>query len=244
MIVKHRWLMLAGAAGVAIAVLYLARATVLPAVGDWLDVSGPPQKADAVLLLSGNANTRPFAAAALVNAGWAPRVFLVRTAPSPSVEQGIVPPWHELNRQILLRGGVPEKDILILDGSARSTYDEAVAMAQFLESSPKIRLLVVTDGPHTRRARWIVSRLLGDHVEQLTMITSPSERWRSDGWWRNAEGFGFVVSEYLKLAFYGIRYGWLGYAAIGLISILLVIRIFRRICVHGRGAPESADSDG
>ena len=50
--------------------LYLARAVILPAVASWLDVGEPPQPADAIMLLTGDAETRPFAAAALWKAGW------------------------------------------------------------------------------------------------------------------------------------------------------------------------------
>ena len=55
---------------VLLAGLYLARAAILPAVASWLDVGEPPQPADAIMLLNGDAETRAFAAAALWKAGW------------------------------------------------------------------------------------------------------------------------------------------------------------------------------
>ena len=38
--------------------LYLARAAILPAVASWLDVGEPPQRADAIMLLTGDAEKR------------------------------------------------------------------------------------------------------------------------------------------------------------------------------------------
>ena len=96
--------------------------------------------------------TRAFAAAALWKAGWAPRILVTTVAPDPHGQQTAVPPEHEINLRVLWACGVPAAAVLLLDGQARSTYDEAVAAADYLGRSPPQRLLVVTSGLHTRRA--------------------------------------------------------------------------------------------
>ena len=208
--------------------LYAARARVLPAMAAWLDVGGPPEVADAVLLLNGGINDRPFAAGALVKAGWVRRVLVCSVAPSPQVRDGIAVPWREVNRRILLHCGVPDKDIVILDAQVRTTFDEAVAVADFLDASPGTRLLVVTEGPHTRRARWVLTRVLGDRARRLSMVSVPTDDFEMDSWWRNEAGFTYILTEYLKLGFYAVRYGYLGHEAIACVAIVLLLWMYGR----------------
>ena len=58
--------------------VWAAPGRVLPPVAQFLDVSEPPRPVDHVLVLNGDPNTRPFAAAALVKAGLAREVLLTR----------------------------------------------------------------------------------------------------------------------------------------------------------------------
>jgi uncharacterized SAM-binding protein YcdF (DUF218 family) len=218
-----RLLFLSAAGGVLLG-LCLNRQRVLPATAAWLDVGRPPEKADVIMLLNGDENTRPFAAAALVKGRWAGRVLVTKVKLSPQALQGIVLPEHENNRQVLLHCGVPDRDIVLLEGEAESTYDEAVALCDFLDSNPGLRVLVVTNGPHTRRARWVFSRVLGDRMQWVSLVSAPTENCQPADWWRSAQGFLFVVEEYIKLALYGVWYGWLGYGFAAFAGGLLLTR--------------------
>jgi uncharacterized SAM-binding protein YcdF (DUF218 family) len=191
-------------------------------VAAWLDVGGPPQQADAVFVLLGDPDTRSMTAAALVRAGWTPRVLLNTLAPSEQEERGVVLPGHEVHRRTLLRCGVPAGDIVLLDNHVRTTYDEVLGLADYLASRPDWRVLVVTEGPHTRRSRWVLRRVLGDRASQTSIISAAMDECRTDSWWQNETGFSFVVSEYLKLGFYAVRYGAAGYvgAAVGVVLVL------------------------
>ena len=48
------------AVGGILILVFATRERTLPLLARWLDVGGPPQKADAVVLLNGGLNTRPF----------------------------------------------------------------------------------------------------------------------------------------------------------------------------------------
>ena len=120
-------------AAVVLATCWATHPRLLRAAASWLDVGERPRKADYVMVLNGGEDSRPFAAAALVKAHWARRALVAETAPSPEVIDGIVPPYHEINRRVLLKRGVPAADVTILPGAAATTYDEAVALAAFLQ---------------------------------------------------------------------------------------------------------------
>jgi uncharacterized SAM-binding protein YcdF (DUF218 family) len=207
---------------VVLALCWAARSPLLRAAASWLDVGEPPQQADYIMLLNGGEESRPFAAAALVRAGWAPRVLVAETELSPAVLDGIIPPYHEINRQVLLRRGVAEANVAILPGAAATTYDEATALAAFLRDRPDARVLIVTNDCHTRRSRWVFARVLADRAHQVSFVSAPTDEFPIDGWWRSQLGFLSIVTEYLKLAFYAAVYGCLGYwlAACGVLALV------------------------
>lgn len=207
---------------------YLTRGCWLPAMARWLDVGRRPRPADYVMVLCGDADTRPFVGAALVKAGLARKVLVAAVQASPDVEDGIVPPAHETIRRVLVRRGVPRQDVVILDGQARHTHDEARSLATFLESSPDARVTVVTSNFHTRRARWIFRRVLGDRAAGVRFVSAPAYGIEVETWWQVEDGVRFVLGEYLKLTFYGVRYGRLCYVVAAAAALILAILVYRR----------------
>ncbi len=213
---------------VALGLLGAMHSQLLRAMARWTDVGARPQRADYVMILNGGEETRPFAAAALVKAGLARHVLVAEAALSPQMEDRILPPYHEINHQVLLRRGIPERDITILPGAAASTFDEATALAAFLAERPHTRVLVVTSDYHSRRSRWILARTLADRAEQVVWVSAPTDEFRMDCWWQDEEGFVTILSEYLKLAFYVVRYGHFRYWLAACLALLLVGQWIRR----------------
>jgi uncharacterized SAM-binding protein YcdF (DUF218 family) len=199
----------------------------LRALAGWLDVGEPPQQADYVMVLNGGEVSRPFVAAALVKAGWAPRLLVAETSPSPAVLDGIIPPYHEINRQVFLKRGVPAADITVLPGQAATTYDEVEALATFLNDHPDAKVLVVTNECHTRRSRWVFARVLGDRARQVSFVSAPTDEFPMNRWWQSQRGLLAIATEYPKLVFYAIAYGCLGYWLAACLVLLVVARWIR-----------------
>ena len=214
---------------VVLAGLHLAWRHLFVAAACWLDVGERPRSADYVMVLAGDSDTRPFVAAALVKAKLAPKVLVPRIKLSPSVVAGIRPPIHETNRQVLLRRGVPPGDIMIIDGEAESTYDEARELASFLESSPNARVVVVTNHYHTRRARWVFARVLGDRVKRTSFVSAPTDDFQLESWWQVKAGFVAILGEYLKLTYYALRYTRVCYWIGGCAAVVTIGLAYRRL---------------
>ena len=123
-------------------------------------------------------------------------------------------------------GGARRNEVTMLDVSATTTYDEAIGVAAYLAAHPARRLLLVTEGPHTRRARWIFERVLAAQHTEIAVVSAPTDGFDYAVWWHSEAGFLFVVSEYFKLFFYALRYGWLGYEIAAFIAAVLVLRMF------------------
>jgi len=184
---------------------WLASPVWLRAASDWLDVGQPPVKSDYVMVLGGAVNSRPFVAAALVRAGWAKAVLL---APLPDDEpRPDVPasPWAD--RAALRASGIADSQIVNLAFTPEHTQAEAELLKRFLNEHPAARVMVVTNAPHTRRASWILDRMLGDRADRVSLISAPADGYYAGRWWRSANGWKAVPAEYVKLLLYRLRYG-------------------------------------
>jgi uncharacterized SAM-binding protein YcdF (DUF218 family) len=199
------------AIAVALLIAWLNSRALLSALGRWLDVGRPPQPADAVVLLNGGENTRPFVAAALVRGGWAPKVILNTVALNAMQEAGSIPSSHEIALRVMDYAGVPRDHVDQINSVAHTTFDEANGVAEYLNSHPIKRLLLVTEAPHARRAEWIFRRVLANRNVEISVVSAPTDGFDLGRWWQKEEGVLFVVSEYCKLFFYALRYGWLAY---------------------------------
>lgn len=203
--IRLRWLLLL-ALVVALLVLYASRTRVLIAAARFLDVSDPPQATDYVMVLGGHVETRPFVAAALLKAGLARKALMATIRGYGDEAQGIAPPEQEVVRAVLVRQGVSPNAIVILSNPCASTFDEARALAEFLQSEPHSSVTVVTSCYHTRRTRWIFLKALGEHASRVRFVGAPADGFDATNWWHFESGFCTYVDEYLKLAFYLVRY--------------------------------------
>lgn len=192
----------------ALALLWAGRWRLLALAGSFLVDADPVQRADLIFLLNGDLDTRPAAAAELWRQGLAPLVAIARSESSRAVEMGLVPNVTDLAIVMLEKMGVPRNRIaeLPFPGGVTSTRDEAEALRQYLEAHPARSVLIVTNAIHTRRARRIFLKALEGRRVRVAMYSVPDRRYRVDRWWENEHGFLGVYNEYLKLAYYWMRY--------------------------------------
>jgi uncharacterized SAM-binding protein YcdF (DUF218 family) len=195
--------------------LALSHQGILPLALRWLDVGQTPGEADAVFVLLGNADVRPFVAAAIYRRGLVPLV-LVAVHDDPLNRDNVYwPPRHLVYKSVLLHRGVPEQDILLLGEGSNSTRDEMEQLATFLVKNPESHVLLVTSHFHTRRARWTLRRQLGHQADRVHVVSSPEDQFNADNWWRSKDGFVLVTMEYIKLAAYWYFYGHGGIVTLG-----------------------------
>jgi len=187
--------------------LYFLRRDLLPFVAYNLDVGDPPRRVDYVMALPGDSERRPFVAAAMANVGFADKLLIPKTVPSPAVCDGIVPPTFEVTRRIYDVRGISEDRVIVLDGETRSTVNDLDLLGEQLNKHPAATVGIVTNAFHTRRTRWTVRRRLPQHAERITVISAPNPGFEAATWWRSDKGFILVTSEYLKLAYYWFAYG-------------------------------------
>ena len=191
---------------VLLAIGYVFRAPLLRGAASVWIVNDPLTKADAIVVLGGGMETRPFEAARLYHLGLAPMILLTATQPAPSEQLGANPPETEIARQILMRKEVPGTAIAVAPGCVNSTYDEAIAVRTWAKTNHIKRLIVVTDVFHTRRARWVFRKELGPAGIQVEVDAVPVREYAVTNWWKHDDGVVAFQNEILKYAYYRLKY--------------------------------------
>ncbi len=169
-------------------------------------VDQPLEKADVLLVLGGGLDVRPFAAAELYQQGYSTQVLVAMPPVKRTERLGLVRNHGEHNREVLLREGVPASAIVSLGSELKNTYQEALALREWLKSSPAKRIIIPTEAIHTRRVAWLFGKVLADMDVQLMVTRLESPDYNSTDWWMSELGFIAVQNEVLKYIYYRLKY--------------------------------------
>jgi len=171
----------------------------------WI-ISDPITPADAVVVLGGGLEIRPFVAADLYRRGLVNKVLVSLAVDEPAGAASTVAEHTELNRAILLKLGVPAGAIEIFGRGNRNTSDEAVALRQWSDRNTVSVLIVPTEVFSARRVRWIFQRqFLGTNVK-IEVPSFEAVRYTSGEWWKTERGVLAFQNEILKYLYYRCKY--------------------------------------
>jgi uncharacterized SAM-binding protein YcdF (DUF218 family) len=164
---------------------------ILSAFGSYLVQAGPPEKADAALVLAGDSSgNRILTAAEVMRQGYVRKVVVS----GPGGDYGL----HECDLAIpfAVKKGYPESYFEHAEHSAHSTVEEARAVLPQLRSDGYRRILLVTSDYHTRRA----AKVFRDAAPDLTffVVAAPDPYFSAGGWWHNREGQKTFLTEWEK----------------------------------------------
>jgi len=199
---------LIGTLAAAVVFLYALRTPVLRSVGDFLVVRDNLAAADAIVVLNGDPNSRPFEAARLFRQGLASEVWIARSEDSELSRAGVYPNTTDLAIAVLKKGGVPAGHVVQIEtpGGVTSTFDEARALHEYVMSRSIRKIIVVTSAFHTRRAHWALRKEFRGTNTVLLMWPVPNPKYGADNWWRYEDGVIGLQNEYLKLLYYIVRH--------------------------------------
>lgn len=194
---------------VLVALLLLAygfRRTLLVSAGKLWIVDEPAAPSDAVVVLGGGAQTRPFAAAELVRQRITTNVLLADVRPTPSDQLGVTTRESDASRAVLLKMGVPASSIQGIGTNVSSTLDEARAVrAWAVEHHPKV-VIIPTDLFHTRRVNWLMEKQLHDLQVEVRVVALDTHEYNRTNWWQHEQGVVAFQNEVLKYLLYRCKY--------------------------------------
>src|SRR5262249_47987795 len=122
--------------------------------------------------------------------GYAPRALVS----GPSGLYG----FHECDLAIpyAVHAGYPQSYFEHVEHDARSTVEEAAAMAPALRESGAHRVLLVTSDYHTRRAGRLFRRAAPDI--EFIVVAAPDADFQLDRWWESRQGRKTAAYEWMK----------------------------------------------
>ena len=185
---------------------YVFRAPLLRGAASAWIVSDPLTKADAIVVLGGGPSTRPFEAARLYHLGYAPKILLMNPDAAPIEQLGLIAAEPEIERQILVKEEVPASAIVVVPGTVHSTYDESIAVRNWVKTNNVKRLIIATDVFHTRRVRWLFRKELHPAGIQVQVDAVPVREYTITDWWQHESGVVAFQNEILKYAYYRVEY--------------------------------------
>jgi uncharacterized SAM-binding protein YcdF (DUF218 family) len=199
---RKRLLIVLATVALAGVLLFLCRTPFLRATADLWIIDEPPARADAIVVLGGGLQNRPFTAATLYHRGLAPTILIFKVRPSPTTELGLTPTEQELTRQVLLAEGVPAAAILEIGDDVASTRDEARAVRAWATTRQPRSLIIPTDPFHTRRVRWLFRHTLRGTSATPTVTVAPRSEYSAANWWTHEQGLIDFQNEIIKYVFY------------------------------------------
>jgi uncharacterized SAM-binding protein YcdF (DUF218 family) len=190
-----------------------ARAFLMPNLGRWLVVEDELQASDMIVVLTGSVLNRILQAVDIYNARYSNKIVLVNSYRADYdifVERGVEIPTGDaqLSKMVAIDLGVPEENILILEGNARSTQDEALIIREYIRNNRTIEsIILVTSKCHSGRSKKIFKKALSGLDRDINIYSSPSkyDPFNASQWWKDREDIKWVVLEYLKLANFYFR---------------------------------------
>lgn len=189
---------------VSCAALYLVRHPVFRFAAESWVIEDPLDKADALLVLSGDNfyGDRATRAAELFREGKAPVVVASGKRLRPNAGTA------ELTEHDLVERGVPKEKILRFAHDADSTREEAEALAKLARTKKWRRVIVVTSNYHTRRARYIFGRVFPPDIE--TRVASARDGdFDPERWWEKRISTKVLMREFaaMAVAMWELRHG-------------------------------------
>jgi uncharacterized SAM-binding protein YcdF (DUF218 family) len=179
--------------GLAIAVLtagfvWQVRGPILQRVGAWWVISDELTHADAIVVLGGSIDVRPFAAADLYKRGLASKILVANVRMGRAESLGLVPSHTQLNRDVLLKLGIPAMAIVAFGESVSSTHEEAEALREWAVVSQAKRIIIPTELFAARRAQWVFDRELAPKGVHVMVYALPPPEYTLADWWHHRYG--------------------------------------------------------
>jgi len=192
--------------GAFIAAAWLGREAMLRGAAELWIVSDEVRPADAVAVLGGGLSTRPFAAAEYYREGLTKKILVADSGLDQAEMLGVVPSHADLNRNALIKLGVPETGIESFGRRVTNTYQEAVALREWAALNHVRSIIVPTQDFSTRRLHWVLEQVFaGTGVRVLVPALHPTD-YNYREWWRSDSGFLAFQNEVIKYLYYRYKY--------------------------------------
>jgi DUF218 domain len=185
---------------------WLIRGPLLRGAADLWIVSDPISRADAIVILGGGLAIRPFEAAELWQRGLADKILISQPSDDRAVSIGAMLSHSKLNREILLKLGVPAGVIETFGTGNKNTQEEAVALRKWAERNAASAFIIPIEIFPARRVRWIFRREFFGTAVKIEVPSFEYPDYTRRDWWKTEHGVVAFQNEVLKYIYYRLKY--------------------------------------
>jgi uncharacterized SAM-binding protein YcdF (DUF218 family) len=185
---------------------WIARAPLLRGAADLWVVSDAVTHADAVAVLGGGLEVRPFAAADLYRQGLVDKVLISNNGKDRAALIGAVQGHTDANQQVLLKLGVPESAIETFGLDNQNTRDEAIALREWTDRHEASTIIIPTEVFAARRVRWIFRQEFAGRSIHIEVPSYEPPDYSKAVWWKTAAGLISFQNEVIKYVYYRLQY--------------------------------------
>jgi uncharacterized SAM-binding protein YcdF (DUF218 family) len=186
---------------------WLERVALLRGAADLWVVSDPITTADAVAVLGGGEDMRPFVAADLYAKGVVHKILVSQVEDGRSVDIGAALSDTEINLRVLRKLGVPDGAVELFGNGNKNTRDEAIALKRWTERHAASTLIIPTEPFFARRARWIFQRVFSGMAVRVEVPSfDPPTGYSREDWWKTEDGVIAFQNEIIKYLYYRLKY--------------------------------------
>jgi uncharacterized SAM-binding protein YcdF (DUF218 family) len=195
-------LIMVGLAGLA----WVERAPLLRGVANLWIGSDPLKPADVAVVLGGGFDVRPFAAAELYHKGLVKKVLVSQVDDAGAVAIGAALGHTEINRQVLLKLGVPADAIETFGSSNKNTKDEALALLEWAQRHGSRVVIIPAEIFQARRVRWTFRHEFAGQAIGIEVAAFDPPQYTRANWWTTERGVIDFQNEILKFMYYRLKY--------------------------------------
>jgi hypothetical protein len=196
---RRRWLVRLIVVAVLVALLILFRQPILRGLAGQLIVDDLGAENSTVLILNGDRS--PELAVKAFQDGKTREILVIDWRPDRPVRLGILPEPKTVERQVLVKQGVPDEAIKEMPGQVRDMHQVAVSINFWLSKHPDRHLTVYCGRFGSRYVDVVFRRALGEQRWRVHLHAVAHPEYDEDDWWRNKSGLKSFWQENVRLAF-------------------------------------------
>ncbi len=176
----------------------------LRSYANFFTVNNYNKGADAVLILGGSADTRAKKSIDLLKNGYTNEILITQPAPPIKEYQNIYISDFENLKRILKYEQVDYNIVFNKNGGAKSTFDEARDLLEYMKTHSLKKVIIVTDNFHTRRAKYAFDKVFDNSDNELVIeiAGATNQVYNETNWWKSERGLNAYVSEGFKYVIY------------------------------------------
>lgn len=182
------------------------RTAFLIGLGEHLITEDPVAHVDAVFVLGGSILDRGLEGTRIHERGFSDR-FYFTGAPIPSAlaALGIDSTEAECTRTVAVNAGLPIALTTVLN-KGTSTFEEAEALLEQAIADKADTVMIISSRFHLRRVGFVFRERFRKHGITVLLHGAPCSTFEEETWWKSEEGLIMLNNEYVKLAYYHLKY--------------------------------------